>query len=80
MLVVFSGNEPLNRLKELLNNILRNDNDWTLPEPPPEPTPNKRGDLFLNPEDMQEAKKSMKEKVLKLKMLRIYLLLKKYMV
>ena len=64
----------------LLNNILSNDNDWTLPEPTPKPTPKKRGILFLSPEDMQEAKKSMKEKVLKLKMLRIYRLLKKYMV
>ena len=35
--------------------------DWTLPEP----TPKKRGILFLSPEDMQEAKKSMKEKVIK---------------
>jgi hypothetical protein len=48
--------------EELLNNILRNDNDWTLPEPPHKPTPRKRGILFLSPEDMQEAKKSMKEK------------------
>ena len=47
---------------ELLNNILRNDNEWTLPEPP-KPTPKKRGILFLSPEDMQEAKKSMKENV-----------------
>ena len=38
--------------KELLNNILRNDNDWTLPEPPHKPTPKKRGILFLSPEDM----------------------------
>ena len=42
----------------LLNNILSNDNDWTLPEP----TPKKMGILFLSPEDMQEAKKSMKGK------------------
>jgi hypothetical protein len=26
----------------LLNNILSNDNDWTLPEPTPKPTPKKR--------------------------------------
>ena len=45
-----------------MNNILSNDNDWTLPEPPPKPTPKKRGILFLSPKDMQEAKKSMKEK------------------
>ena len=49
----------------LLNNILSNDNDWTLLEPTPKPTPNKRGILFLSPEDMQEAKKSMKEKGIK---------------
>ena len=51
--------------EELLNNILSNDNDWTLPEPPPKPNPKKRGILFLSPEDMQEAKKSMKEKSIK---------------
>ena len=49
----------------LLNNILTNKNNWTLPEPTPKPTPKKRGVLFLNPEDMQEAKKSMKEKGIK---------------
>src|SRR3954465_13238149 len=57
----------------LLNNMLTNENNWTLPEPAPEPipepipkpTPKKRGVLFLNPEDMQEAKKSMKEKGIK---------------
>ena len=49
----------------LLNNILSNDNDWTLPEPTPKPTPKKRGILFVSPEDMQEAKKSMKEKGIK---------------
>ena len=57
--------------------MLTNENNWTLPEPIPEalpeiieptpkpipkPTPNKRGVLFLSPEDMQEAKTSMKEK------------------
>ena len=41
---------------------MSNDNDWTLPEPPPKPTLKKRGILFLSPEDMQEAKKCMKEK------------------
>ena len=51
----------------LLNNILSNDNDWTLPEPAPNPTPKKRGILFLSPEDMQEAKKSMKVKFIKSK-------------
>ena len=49
----------------LLNNILSNDNDWTLPEPTPKPTPKKRGILFLSPEDMQKANKSMKEKGIK---------------
>ena len=46
----------------LLNNMLANENNWTLPEPAPKPTLKKRGVLFLSPEDMQEAKKSMKEK------------------
>ena len=49
----------------LLNNMLNNENNWTLPEPTPKPTPKKRGILFLSPEDMQEAKKSMKEKGIK---------------
>ena len=46
-------------------NILKNDNEWTLPEPTPEPTLKKRGVLFLSPEGMQEAKKCMKEKGIK---------------
>ncbi|KAI4974693.1 hypothetical protein ZWY2020_048300 [Hordeum vulgare] len=50
----------------LLNNILC-ENAWTISEPPPKPTPNKRGILFLSPEDMQEAKKSMQEKGIKSK-------------
>ena len=45
----------------LLNNMLTNENNWTLPKP----TPKERGVLFLSPEDMQEAKKSMKEKGIK---------------
>ena len=64
----------------LLNNMLTNENNWTLPESTPEPivptpepipepipksTPKKRGVLFLSPVDMQEAKKSMKEKGIK---------------
>ena len=49
----------------LLNNMLTNENNWKLPEPNPKPTPKKRGVLFLSPEDMQEAKKSMKEKGIK---------------
>ena len=44
---------------------MSNDNEWTLREPPPKPTPKKRGILFLRPGDMQEAKKSMKEKGIK---------------
>ena len=49
----------------LLNNMLTNENNWTHPEPAPKPTPKKRGVPFLSPEDMQEAKKSMKEKCIK---------------
>ena len=60
--------------------MLTNENNWTFPEPTPKPTQKKMGILFLSPEDMQEAKKSMKKKVLKLRMLRIYLPLKKCMV
>ena len=49
--------------------MLTNENNWTppepIPEPIPKPTPKKRGVLFLSPEDMQEAKKSMKEKGIK---------------
>ena len=40
--------------------------DWTLLEPPPEPIQKKKGILFLNPEDMLEAKRSMKEKGIKI--------------
>ena len=47
--------------------MLTNENNWTLPEPTPKPTPKKRGVLFLSPEDMREAKKSMKEKGIKAK-------------
>ena len=52
--------------------MLANENNWAPPEPiraaipkPIEPTPKKRGILFPSPEDMQEAKKSMKEKGIK---------------
>ena len=49
--------------------MLTNENNWTRPKPAPEPipkpTPKKRGVLFPSPEDMQEAKKSMKEKGIK---------------
>ena len=63
----------------LLNNILSNDNDWKLPEQI-KPTPKKRGILFLSPEDMQEAKKSMKEKSIKVEDVKNNRILKKYMV
>src|SRR3954447_12548095 len=49
----------------LLNNMLTNENNWTLSEPISKPTPKKRGVLFLSPEDMQEENKSMKEKGIK---------------
>ena len=65
--------------EELLNNILKNYDDWTAPKTPPKPTPKKRGILYLSPEDMQEAKKSMKEKGIKAEDVKNYLLLKKYM-
>ena len=58
----------------LLNNILCNENAWTIPEPPPKPTPKKRGILFLSPEDMQEAKKSMREKSIHFPVLRYFTL------
>lgn len=51
--------------EELLNNILKNYDDRTLPELPPKITPKKRGILYLSPKDMQEAKKIMKEKGIK---------------
>jgi hypothetical protein len=35
--------QTIEQAEELLNNILKNDNDWTLPKPPPKPTPKKRG-------------------------------------
>ena len=62
---VFRERTP-NEVEILLNNMLTNENNWTppepIPEPIPKPTPKKRGILFLSPEDMPEAKKSMKEK------------------
>ena len=48
-----------------MNNILKTYDDWTIPEPSAKPTPKKRGILYLSPKDMQEAKKSMKEKGIK---------------
>ena len=65
---VFRERTP-DEAKILLNNMLTNENNWTppepIPEPIPKPTPKRRGILFLSPEDMQEAKKSMKEKGIK---------------
>ena len=61
--------------EELLNNIFNNDNDWTLSEPPPKSTPKKRGILILSLEDMQEVKKSMKEKGIKVEHVKIHHLL-----
>ena len=69
MLVLFSGKKTPDEAEILLNNMLTNENNWTLrepaPEPIPKPTPKKRGVLFLSHEDVQEAKKSMKEKGIK---------------
>ena len=45
--------------------MLPNENNWTIPEPTPNPTLKKRGILFLSPEDMQVEKKSIKEKGIK---------------
>ena len=53
---VFTERTP-DEAEILLNNMLTNENNWTLPEPIPKPTSKKRGVLFLSPEDMQEAKK-----------------------
>ena len=55
----------IEQAEELLNNILKNYNDWKLPQPPPKPTPKKRGILFLILEDVQEAKKCMNKKGIK---------------
>ena len=44
---------------------MKNYDDWTPPETPIKPTPKKSGILYLSHEDMQEAKKSMKEKGIK---------------
>src|ERR1044071_2579155 len=49
--------------EELMGKIAKNHEDWFVPEPPP--PPKKRGMLVLSLEDMQEAKKSIKEKGIK---------------
>jgi hypothetical protein len=45
--------------------IIRNYDDWTIPEPTLTPTPKKRGMIELNDEVMREAKKYIKEKSIK---------------
>ena len=42
--------QTVEQAEELLNNILKNYDDWTLPEPSPKPNPKKRGILFLSRE------------------------------
>ena len=56
---VFRQRTPDNA-EELMGKIAKNYEDWSVPEPPP--PPKKRGMLVLSPEDMQEAKKSIREK------------------
>src|SRR4051812_27658954 len=48
-----------------MGKIAKNHEDWSVPEPPP--PPKKRGMLVIIPKDMQEAKKSIKEKGIKAK-------------
>ena len=40
----------------LLNNMLSNENDWTLPKPTPKPTTKKSGILFLSPETCERQR------------------------
>src|SRR3954464_15159322 len=49
--------------EDLMGRIAKNHEDWSVPEPPP--PRKKRGMFVLSPEDMQEAKKSIKEKGIK---------------
>lgn len=53
--------------EELKGKIAENHDDWSAPEPPPSPKMlyKKRGMIFLSPEVIQEAKKSMKERGIK---------------
>ena len=60
-----SRERTIAQAEELLSSILKNYDDWTIPETPPKSTPKQRGILYLSPEDMQEAKKSMKKKGIK---------------
>jgi hypothetical protein len=74
------------KAEELMAKISQNYDDWTMaestpmptptptptPAPMPAPTPKKRGMIELYDEVMREANKSLKEKVLNLKMRRTY--------
>ena len=40
--------QTVRQAEELLNKILKNYHDWTLPEPPAKPTPKKMGILYLS--------------------------------
>ena len=54
--------QTFEQVEELWNDILKNYDDWILPEPPLKPTPKKRGIFYPSPEGTQETKKSIKEK------------------
>jgi hypothetical protein len=54
--------------EELMAKISQNYDDWNIPEATPTPTPKKRGMIELNDEVMREAKKSLRRRVLNLKM------------
>ena len=43
----------------LLNNMLTNENNWTLPEPIPEPTPEPTLSLFLSPKDICKRQRNL---------------------
>ena len=45
--------QTIGQAEELLNNILKSYDDWTLLEPQHKPTPKKRGILYLSSEEMQ---------------------------
>jgi hypothetical protein len=67
---VFRKRTPA-KAEELMAKISQNHDDWTMaestptPAPTTEPTPKKRGMIELNDKVMREAKKSLKEKVIK---------------
>ena len=66
----------LDEAGELLAKISQNYDDWSIPDPTPissptptpTPTPKKRGIIELSDESMREAKKSLKERGINLKM------------